>query len=636
MVERAVSDRGPSDQSGARHGQVRPTYPSVPADFSAAPPTSSPSPVELLRLQRSAGNAAVANLLTRNKPPSVTKSAAVQRKASITGRQPTGAEATVQRQPPSPGNTAAPAPAPVGEGQQPQAPLGPSGPLGEVEFSLPNVNIADRKDTPKHWEKQVTGARVLTIPIPDVPVTTVSVGAMGKVFADFNAFYGPIQLQNLRVGMSKQQAIILAAGALSPIAAPVAGALAAPISPIAGIGLAVFGGPAARIAALYTLYKGPFKARAELSTPVGGMVRFGAAAGLTIDAELAAKYSILSLDAGVEGAVELNLNLTHPEGPNVIDITYENADLDFHKTLELAANLKMEMMLSAFIHAQVLGKWDWASRWNMARTPVDKTWPLTPRLIIDNKRGGGGAAPQPGANPMANSIIGSIGDTEVELTLGKDSPEPSADDAAEFLRLALGGRKPDEVKKDPLAPDNRGGEPGKPPRNREPLGTASDPILISWYKAPHWYLDPIQLDVGRGREDFRRDRTAMLPNNQAIGVRRWPRIGEVFQLHGVPTPRSGSEQAAFRQTLERYGFNWRGWDADHVWDLGLEGFDDFTNLWPLESGVNQRAGTWQLGQGVKYNLEGDPPDARRPIKAINGNPDLVGKYFKIRDFKEPT
>lgn len=615
---------------------------------SAAPRTSGGglTPQALLRLQRSAGNAAVSRLLQRpaSNPSPVS---------------PSPVPPVIQRSPPSPGPQPGAAPTPAGEaappGQTPQGqsagqptpgqalpgPAGPvpasAGPLGEVEFNLPNVNIYDRKENPKHWEKQIAGATVLSIPIPEIPVTTVSIEAHGKAFADFNAFFGPVQLRNLRVGMSKNQALILAAGALSPIAAPVAGAIVAPINPVAGVALGVFGGPVARIAALATLYKGPFKASAELFSPVGGKVRFGVAASLAINAEIAKKYSIVELDAGVEGAVDLDLNLEQLPGPKFIEINYENGDLDFKKTLDLAAHLEMQLMLNAFIRAQLLGRWNWYKNWNLDKKPIDKTWPLTPKLIVENKRGGGGAAPSTAGNPMANSIIGSIGDTDVRLILGEDGNESKALDAGEFLRRAMGKADPKEEKNEPIPGAGDPGAPNARGKHREPLGTREDPILMTWYKPLQWYLDPVHLDTGSGRQPYRRDQRVMLPNGQGIGVDRshWPYVGKVFLITGIPTPRSGTQQRAFKDTLARYGFNWSGWQPDHIEDLAMGGSDDYYNLWPLEADVNMNAGNWQLGQGVKYSREQDPPDTRLQPKAIRGNPELASRYFKIRDFKTP-
>ena len=579
------------------------------------PPTDNAlSRARVMRLQRAAGNGAVAELLKRQ---------------STVGR---GSEPSVpttkpvvQRDPPTPTNTGT-APAPAVDAAQ----LGPSGPLGEVEFNLPNISIFDRKEKPKNWDKEIASATAFTIPIPDLPGITLSLGARGRAFAYFNAWFGPVQLQNLRVGMSKKQATILAAGALSPIAAPAAGAAVFPVSPVAGAALALFGGPAARIAALYTLYKGPFKASAQLFAPVGGTVRFGAAASFSANAEFLAKYSLVMLDAGVEGSVNLNLDVSPPGAPPTIQINYADGDVDFAKTLELAANVKLDLLLNAFIRAEVGRRWAWTRTWETARTPLDKSWPLKPSLKIENKRGGGGAQPNSGGNPLTNSMMGSIGDTEVEFILDELTNDRSAVD---FLMNAMtdGKRANEKEKKEPLP----GQDQGPRAKHFQPIGTKDDPILVSWYKPPHWYADPIHLDVGKGKQAFRRDERAMLPNGQGIGVQHWPRVGEVFLITGIPTTRSGTQQAAFRKTLEQYGFPWAGWEADHVWDVGLGGFDDFYNLWPLEKGVNNRAGNRQLFQTVQYNKPDDPPGTRRVPTVIKDHPDLMSKYFKIRDFREP-
>jgi hypothetical protein len=582
------------------------------------PPSTAQSRNGILRLQRTAGNAAVTKLLQR---PST-------RVTSAAGKT---TKPNVQLEPPTPTNTGAPSTTPDGAppGQTPLAPVGTAGSLGEVEIPLPNVNIYDRTEKPKNWDKQIAAAKVFTIPLPDLPGVTISLGARGRAFAYFNAWFGPVQLQNLRVGMSKKQAAILAAGAVAPLAVPAAAAAVTPFAPLAAGPLAVFGVPAARAAALYTLYKGPFRASAQLFAPVGGTVRFGAAASLSADAAIAAKYSLVTLDAGVEGSIQLDLGLKHLGPPPTIIINYADADVDFEKTLNLAANLQLHMMLNAFIRAELLRKWAWYRSWNVAKTPVDKTWPLTPSLKVENKRGGGGGGPKPGSNPLANSIIGSIGDTAVELTLGNDADDPNDQSAAEFLMKAMTNAKEEKEEKKPL--------PGQESRSKhfQPVGTQDDPILIHWYKPAHWYADPIYLDIGQGPKPFRRDERVMLPNGEGIGVRHWPRRDEVFLITGIPTERSGTMQKAFRKTLEQYGFRWSGWEADHVWDLGLGGFDDYSNLWPLEAGVNNRASKYGILQSVHYNKETDPPGTRRTPVAIKDNADLASKYFKIQDFREP-
>ena len=79
-------------------------------------------------------------------------------------------------------------------------------------------------------------------------------------------------------------------------------------------------------------------------------------------------------------------------------------------------------------------------------------------------------------------------------------------------------------------------------------------------------------------------------NRAAFGVDFWPQFGKPFQR--IKTPDTG-EKERFRKVLgdeTREGFDWRGFDADHVLDLNLSGEDKFSNLWPRRSDVNQYAG----------------------------------------------
>tara|TARA_R110002020_G_scaffold83108_3_gene205910 strand:- start:21024 stop:25064 length:4041 start_codon:yes stop_codon:yes gene_type:complete len=50
---------------------------------------------------------------------------------------------------------------------------------------------------------------------------------------------------------------------------------------------------------------------------------------------------------------------------------------------------------------------------------------------------------------------------------------------------------------------------------------------------------------------------------------------------------AGRYQRAFRGVLIEHGYAGSGWDADHVQDLQFGGPDDFMNLWPLNSAINQ-------------------------------------------------
>jgi hypothetical protein len=167
-----------------------------------------------------------------------------------------------------------------------------------------------------------------------------------------------------------------------------------------------------------------------------------------------------------------------------------------------------------------------------------------------------------------------------------------------------------------------------------PTGTSKDPIPMVWYKPLHWYLDPVTLMIDGEKRKFRRNQKALLPHGEAIGVSYWPSKGDKIYLTS-PTKRSKTMQNAFNAALKRYGFNNAGWNADHVEDVEMGGFDDFDNLWPLEAGVNQRAGLWQLGQAVVFSKDTEPVgNVYGPI-AILGQEYLRGRWFMIVDVKDP-
>ena len=81
---------------------------------------------------------------------------------------------------------------------------------------------------------------------------------------------------------------------------------------------------------------------------------------------------------------------------------------------------------------------------------------------------------------------------------------------------------------------------------------------------------------------------------------------DVIQITS-PTKRSGTMQKAFNASLARYGFAPSpDGTPSHVENLEIGGFNTCDNLWPLEEGVNKRAGTWQLGQSVTFSKDTEP------------------------------
>ncbi len=96
------------------------------------------------------------------------------------------------------------------------------------------------------------------------------------------------------------------------------------------------------------------------------------------------------------------------------------------------------------------------------------------------------------------------------------------------------------------------------------------------------------------------------------------------RLSSAPGVR-GAAGSSFRTLLRNYGYDLRPrvMEADHVWDLGFGGPDDFSNLWPLNRGANRGTANRIWRQPIKYELSGN---------SRTGTPrqrSLVGRWFII-------
>jgi hypothetical protein len=86
----------------------------------------------------------------------------------------------------------------------------------------------------------------------------------------------------------------------------------------------------------------------------------------------------------------------------------------------------------------------------------------------------------------------------------------------------------------------------------------------------------------------------------------------------------------FRSILQKAGFDWSGYDADHVVDLSIGGHDADWNLWPVtvNPSPNQRI---DLDSGKQVGVSewnNKTSGGKKPEQ-------LPGKYFKIFGVKKP-
>ncbi|MDX2070795.1 MAG: DUF4157 domain-containing protein [Haliscomenobacter sp.] len=157
--------------------------------------------------------------------------------------------------------------------------------------------------------------------------------------------------------------------------------------------------------------------------------------------------------------------------------------------------------------------------------------------------------------------------------------------------------QPDEIF-DPTAPDG-----------------FSSPIGINWYKPLSVYDNPISL---HGEDYFMTERKELPPPREdfTIGVNAeyLPFEGKILLLFNTHDRNISTK---FIRLLRAAGYSWTTpqgtrTSPDHVQDLMWNGFDEFENLWPLESQYNEAAGRKQNSEQIIYFR----PDPLRPCAVV--------------------
>jgi hypothetical protein len=533
-------------------------------------------------MQRSAGNAATAALLTR------------------LGARPAEARLHRQHAPDTDTSTASARPTTGTPGAD--GPELKQGPIGEVVVPIGPWEIYSGSIDKRVTKALVDKTTFLVIPIPGLGVR-VAISGHADMDAGFHASFTP-RLENIQIGLSRRQAeeLLIAAGLLV--------ALLPGIAPELLVALAAFGSPATL--APLSAAVGEFRGIADLVAPVSVHLDAKVSAGLDAEAAVAGAFSVAEVGAGFNAGV--GADWAFPVRDRM-GLYFTAGRLDFHNDAALEASFGLHGHLSAYITASLLGC-RWRKDWTLGQLDLARQWHAGAALDLNN------AASAPATFSL----------NEEELDL--------AGLVTQLLTKAVG---PQNVT--PLSPGGGGaGGGGAVPTGRsqsDPIpmtwfkSPGHYPISVELQDGRYVFTEPDWVPVPKpepGLPDPLRDvrRNAQTDEHGRdvirIGVSPgsdyYPKIGAVWPRVKVGAVRGGVKQRQFRRLLEAQGFSWGPYEADHVRDLQWAGRDEYENLWPLEEAANNAANDI-LGQLVTYR------DATGAAHAVPLRDTPLNLYFRI-------
>jgi len=163
-------------------------------------------------------------------------------------------------------------------------------------------------------------------------------------------------------------------------------------------------------------------------------------------------------------------------------------------------------------------------------------------------------------------------------------------------------------------------------------GEANDPIPISWFKPRIGNYKDFVTAEGERFSPFHLDKMYVPPQlmtadfpfeKMPVGVHPQYRIAEGTELQRSKDMRSRITRF-YRSVLEFHGVDISDEQIDHVKELNWGGDDNFLNLWPLDSSINQSSGS-RINQQIISWKTGNQ------IRAIEaGNPMLDRKHFVVK------
>lgn len=158
------------------------------------------------------------------------------------------------------------------------------------------------------------------------------------------------------------------------------------------------------------------------------------------------------------------------------------------------------------------------------------------------------------------------------------------------------------------------------------LPNAIAPTSVGRFDGPTPVRFPTNILPSRDRRHYGLPRSSASDTRteleEDIGVADWPSVRRTFQYMPYDS-RSDPEKERFKRLVDVLGFNRAGFDADHIWELGLQGaeYDRFDNLWPGSNQEQQLAGARHFRQMQNY---------QNTLGNING------RWFVISRIRHPA
>lgn len=331
-----------------------------------------------------------------------------------------------------------------------------------------------------------------------------------------------------------------------------------------------------------------------------GLIEVGAAEGSLSAIGTASLAG--NLDASVDVMAKMKREENVVEEPDAPVALTEGGlqGLDLSAQIGLRGNAALKFRLDGGASFSLLGKTLWDQQWNLADFNAAVGW-----------KGGLSYSPNPGlywdlgefGEAMAESGIGEFGDDEAldDVVAHEDQAEIDAEDIVDDLF---------EERNSVVT---------------TPQGLSEDDALpFDWRKPMEFYPETLSIPRAETPAEVNRDDGPTYvrylvrgkPVTAYLGVADWPDFGSTFQFTPYDV-RITPTQRTFNSLLDRLGFNRSGFDAEHVWDVGLRGikWDRFDNLWPASSQEQQLAGVQHDQQIDNYRA------------TIGGN--INGRWFRI-------